>query len=110
MNNPRQIAPQFPESASTNQQVLYALASETGGFPILNTNDLLAGLQRIAREQNEYYILGYAPAETPEGSCHALKVKVDRGGINVRARNSYCNVRPVDVLAGKPMEKDWKRA
>ena len=106
MNNPRRIAPQFPESASTNQQVLYALASETGGFPILNTNDLLAGLQRIAREQNEYYILGYAPAETPEGSCHALKVKVDRGGINVRARNSYCNVRPVDVLAGKPMEKD----
>src|SRR6266568_1740863 len=106
MNNPRQIAPQFPESASTNQQVLYALASETGGFPILNTNDLLAGLQRIAREQNEYYILGYAPAETPEGSCHALKVKVDRGGINVRARNSYCNVRPADVLAGKPMEKD----
>ncbi|MGC1945224.1 MAG: hypothetical protein WA664_15815, partial [Candidatus Acidiferrales bacterium] len=103
---PRVIVPPFPESASTNQQVLYALAEGTGGFPIFNTNDLLTGLQKIAREQNEYYLLGFAPSDSAEGSCHTLKVKVERGGTNVRARSGYCNVRPSDPLAGKPVEKE----
>jgi VWFA-related protein len=103
---PRTIVPSFPESASTNQQILYALASGTGGFPILNTNDFLAGLQKIAREQDEYYLLGYAPSESPEGSCHTLHVKVDRGGTNVRARSGYCNVKPADFLAGRPVERE----
>jgi VWFA-related protein len=105
-NQPRSIVPPFPESATTNQQVMYALASGTGGFPIFNSNDLLAGLQKIGKEQDEYYLLGYAPSDSPEGSCHTLKVKVGRGGTNVRARSGYCNVKSSDVLAGKTVEKD----
>ncbi len=105
-SQPRQIVPQFPPSASDNQQVLYQLAAGTGGFVILNTNDLLGGLQRIANDQNQYYLLGYKPAVSSEGSCHTLKVKVERGGTNVRARSGYCNSRPVDLLAGNPVEKD----
>lgn len=85
---------------------MYELAAGTGGFPILNTNDLLAGLQKIGAEQNEYYLLGFAPLEGTEGSCHTLKVKVDRHGTEVRARSGYCNVQPTDVLAGKPIEKE----
>jgi VWFA-related protein len=103
---PRVIVPPFPHSATTNQQVMYELASGTGGFPILNTNDLLAGLQKIGEEQNEYYLLGFAPSESADGSCHALRVKVDRHGTEVRARSGYCNVPPTDVLAGKPIEKE----
>ncbi len=103
---PKIIVPQFPTSASDNQQVLYQLADGTGGFVILNTNDLLGGLQRIAKDQNQYYLLGYKPASSAEGSCHTLKVKVDRGGINVRARSGYCRAKPVDLLAGNPIEKD----
>jgi VWFA-related protein len=103
---PRQIVPQFPESASTNQQVLYQLADGTGGFVILNTNDLLAGLEKIAKDQSQYYSLGYKPSESPEGSCHTLRVKAERGGTIVRARSGYCNVRPLDLLAGNPIEKD----
>ncbi len=106
ITQPRSIVPTFPESATTNQQVMYALASGTGGFPIFNSNDLLGGLQKIGKEQDEYYLLGYAPSESPEGSCHTLKVKVERGGTSVRARSGYCNVKPTDVLAGKPVEKD----
>lgn len=103
---PRAIVPAIPESASTNQQVLYALAEGTGGFPIFNTNDLTTGLQKIAREQNEYYLLGFSPSDSAEGSCHTLKVKVERGGTTVRARSGYCNVRPADALAGTPVEKE----
>ena len=103
---PRAIVPSFPPSATTNQQVLYALAEGTGGFPIFNTNDLLNGLQKIAAEQNEYYLLGFAPSDSAVGSCHTLKVKVERNGTNVRARSGYCNVKSTDALAGKPIEKE----
>ena len=62
-------------TSTNNQQVLYELAVGTGGFVIVNTNDLLGGLQKIAHEQNEYYVLGYTPPPSDEGSCHTLKVK-----------------------------------
>ena len=103
---PRAIVPQFPPSASDNQQVLYQLADGTGGFVIINTNDLLSGMDRIAKDQNQYYLLGYKPGTSEEGSCHTLRVKVDRGGTIVRARSGYCNARPTDLLAGNPIEKD----
>jgi hypothetical protein len=111
LNNPynqaRSIVPLLPKSPVTNQEVLYALASGTGGFVIVNTNDLLGGMQKIGREQNEYYILGYTPdQESKEGACHTLKVKIDRGGTNVRARTGYCNDKPVDLLAGTSVEKE----
>jgi VWFA-related protein len=104
-SQPRTIVPSFPASASTNQQILAALAEGTGGFPIFNTNGLLEGLERIGREQNEFYILGYVPGDSAEGSCHTLKVKLNRGGLNVRSRSGYCNTRTANVLEGKPLEK-----
>jgi VWFA-related protein len=104
-NQPRTIVPPFPPSVATNQQILAALAEGTGGFTIFNTNDLLGGLERIGREQSEFYILGYSPKDTPEGSCHTLKVKLNRGGTNVRSRSGYCNVHTANALEGKPVEK-----
>lgn len=106
-NQPRVIVPQMPDVA-TNQQILYALAQGTGGFVIANSNDLLGGMQRIANDQSQYYVLSYTPPESPEGSCHTLRVKVERGGTLVRARSGYCNVRPKDLLAGNPIEKEME--
>lgn len=103
-NQSRMLVPQM-SSVATNQQILAALADGTGGFSIFNTNDLLGGLERIGREQNEFYIVGYIPPESPEGSCHALKVKLERGGMNVRSRTGYCNARAENPLDGKPVEK-----
>ena len=94
---------------SEGQQVLYMLANGTGGFVILNTNDLVSGMQKIARDGNEYYLLGYKPEDSEEGKCHALKVKVDRGGTMVRARTGYCNVPPQDLLSGNPIEKELEK-
>jgi VWFA-related protein len=102
---PRSLIPQIPDVA-TNQQLLYELAEGTGGFVIVNTNDLLGGMERIAKDQSEYYLLSYKPPDSPEGSCHTLKVKVDRSGTNVRSRSGYCKVRPPDLLAGSATERD----
>ncbi len=99
-----QLIPTIPNVVD-NQQVLYQLAQGTGGFVIVNSNDLLGGMQKIAREQTEYYVLGYAPPPSDEGTCHTLKVKVERSGTVSRWRSGYCNVKPTDRLAGKPEEK-----
>jgi hypothetical protein len=93
---------------ASNQQILQSLSEGTGGFAIYNTNDLLGGLQKIAQERNEFYVLGYVPQSTPEGSCHTLKVKVLRGGTDVRSRSGYCNVRQINPLDGKPIEKQME--
>jgi hypothetical protein len=101
----RDLIPKFPESTVSNQEVMFMLANGTGGFVIRETNDLLAGLEKIGKEQNEYYILGYTPPDSAAGTCHVLKVKVNRGGLTVRARSGYCNAKPKDLLAGNPIEK-----
>jgi VWFA-related protein len=106
-NQPRQIVPEIPNVAD-NQQILYQLAEGTGGFVIVNSNDLVGGLQRIANDQSQYYVLSYTPPESPEGACHTLKVKVDRGGTIVRARSGYCKQRSQDLLAGNPIEKQME--
>ena len=104
-NQSRNLIPKFPESTATNQDVMHMLAEGTGGFVIINTNDLLSGFEKIGKELNEYYLLGYTPPESEEGSCHTLRVKVDRGGTEVRARTGYCNARSRDMLAKNPVEK-----
>jgi len=48
------------------------------------------------------YLVSYAPpASSPEGSCHRIKVKVDRSNATVYARDEYCKTKnalydPVD--------------
>jgi VWFA-related protein len=106
-NPARMIIPKIPESATTNQQVMYMLADGTGGFVIVNTNDLLGGMQKIAKEMNEFYLIGYTPPALEDGkeTCHTIRVKVDKGGDTVRARTGYCNTKSKDVLAQTPTEK-----
>jgi VWFA-related protein len=105
-NQSRSLIPKFPDSIVGNQQVLFMLADGTGGFVIHDTNDLLGGLEKIGQEQNQYYILGYTPPESAEGTCHVLRVKVDRAGVSVRSRTGYCNAKSHDLLSGNPIEKD----
>ena len=99
------LIPKMADSGIDNQNMMQMLADGTGGFVIKNTNDLFAGLEKIGKEMDEFYILGYTPPESEEGTCHALRVKVDQGGTSVRSRSGYCNAKPHDLLAGNPVEK-----
>jgi VWFA-related protein len=67
-----------------------ALADETGGFSVRNTNDFAAGADRIAAESRVFYLLGFYP---PEGKSmdkwRKLQVAVKRPGLKVRARRGY---------------------
>jgi VWFA-related protein len=96
-------------AGTPDQQLLFRLASGTGGFVVSNAGEVQAGLQKVGEEQSEYYVLSYTPAELKEGSCHNLRVKVDRGGSTVRARANYCESKPQDLLAGTIAGQDLER-
>jgi len=67
-----------------------ALAADTGGFSVRNTNDFAGSIVRIARESESYYLLGYVPAARPtEGKFHKIEVRVRGKGLVVRARKGY---------------------
>ncbi len=56
------------------------------------------------------YVVAYALPESPEGSCHQVKIKVNRRDAFVSARNQYCNTKhsssdPLNgTMLGKQME------
>lgn len=106
-NTPAGRDTNFPgNDVGTNlTDVLYKLADETGGFVTRDIENPEDALQKIGHEQNEHYLLGYVPPDSDEGSCHALRVKLLRGGLKERSRTDYCKVKSRDMLAGKPVEK-----
>ncbi|HUO86984.1 MAG TPA: VWA domain-containing protein, partial [Thermoanaerobaculia bacterium] len=78
-------------SYNTNHQSpLRYLAHTTGGQVIINTNRVLPGLQRVARDFDTYYSLGFAPTHAANGRYHRLEVRVrDRRDLVVRHREGY---------------------
>lgn len=72
------------------------LAEATGGS-ISRTNDLAAGLERMALDSTAYYLLGYQPESPPDGKWHDLDVDVSRPGVKVLARRGYVASRPEDL-------------
>lgn len=66
------------------------IAEETGGFAVVNDNDLAGALKRIDAETSDYYILGYYSSNPdPTRRVRQLEVKVDRPGVTVAARREY---------------------
>jgi VWFA-related protein len=66
------------------------LADQTGGFSVRNTNDLGAGLERIAKESRVFYLLGFYPGPGKSArEWRRLSVEVKRPGLTVRARRGY---------------------
>lgn len=67
-----------------------SFAEMTGGRAFYNTNDLAHAMERAADDSSSYYVLGYY-VKSGEGKpgWRTLKVKVRRGGVQVRARSGY---------------------
>jgi VWFA-related protein len=86
-----------------------SLAEATGGYVLSRANDGLGVFDSLTHQQDESYTLAYVPAVSPEGSCHALQVTVNRPDVKVRGRNLYCNVRQVPLVAAKPKENELER-
>ena len=81
-----------------------ALADATGGVAITSSNDLAAGLERMALDSSAYYLVGYQSERPPDGKWHKLEVKVSRPGLKVRARRRYFAERPEDRAQAVPQK------
>ena len=85
------------------------LAEATGGSALARGSDGPGVFDPLTREQDEAYTLAYSPAVSAEGSCHTLKVTVNRADVKVGGRNLYCNAGQVTVAAVKPKENELER-
>lgn len=96
-----------PDRASADG-ALY-VAEQTGGLVVRRTNDVGAGLDRIAADSRARYTLGYVPSRAVEDERYRT-ITVDlaprraraRRGWTVRARRGYYPTRkvPAESLAG----------
>jgi hypothetical protein len=73
----------------TRQSTLRDLASATDGIAIINSNDLEGGFRRVTDDLSSYYLLGYYSTGKLDGKFHAIRVRVKRSGVQVRARRGY---------------------
>jgi VWFA-related protein len=84
------------------QEALAYMAEQTGGFAVLNTNDLTRGFERISDDIRDYYVIGYVPTQGTfvdkgkKPSYHKITVKVRRPGLRVRTRKEFLGVSDVD--------------
>jgi VWFA-related protein len=75
---------------NTTMNSLRTLAEETDGRAIINRNDLEGGMRQIVRDSSAYYLIGYDSTQAPtDGKFHEIRVKVNRPGVQVRARKGY---------------------
>lgn len=93
---------------SATQDPLNALAVDTGGKAIFNTNDIQKGLAPALKETSSYYLLAWKPDAETSGRFRQLEVKlVGRPDLNVRVRKGFFDVDPAEpaVEAKKKPEK-----
>ena len=94
----------FSELNAT-QDGMNALAVDTGGKAIFNTNDLKKGLAPAIKETSNYYLLAWRPEpETQkQGRFRNVEVKlVGRPDLTVRVRKGYFDLDPEPA---KPVAK-----
>jgi VWFA-related protein len=85
------------------------IAEETGGFAIVNTNDIASELKRVDAETSDYYMVGfYSSNPDPKKRMRALEVKVDRPNVTVASRRAY-SLKPDGKPPAPPPLKPTKK-
>ena len=69
---------------------LHALAHQTGGNILVDARDVAGQLKQCVTDAEAYYVLAFdSPAAAAFGEYHALGVKVDKPGLDVRTNTIY---------------------
>ncbi|HZR23920.1 MAG TPA: VWA domain-containing protein [Vicinamibacterales bacterium] len=72
------------------QHNLRWVSEETGGIAVIGRTDLARAYDAIVADNSMYYVLGYTPPpHNNDGKFHAIRVRVNRPGIIIRARSGY---------------------
>jgi len=94
------------EELRLSQESLRVLADETGGLAAVNSNDLAGAFDRVVRDNSSYYMLGYYPAnQKRDDGFRRIEVRVNRPGLQVRARKGYASPRKGETPAAPRLTK-----
>jgi VWFA-related protein len=99
-------AAQRTEFNRDTQEGLAYLAEQTGGFAVLNTNDIGRGLGRITDDVRDYYVIGYSPSEGTfarpgeKPALHTISIKAKAPGLHVKTRKEFLGVSDPPDVAG----------
>ncbi|MBO0799604.1 MAG: hypothetical protein J2P31_12350, partial [Blastocatellia bacterium] len=76
-----------------SQAGMVFLSQQTGGFAMLNNNDLNFGVRKALEDNESYYLLGFDPDDQQfNGRYHSIKVRARRPGLQVRTRGGFYGV------------------
>ncbi len=91
-------------SFAAMSDAMHALAANTGGFLVENSNNLRAGLRKILDDTETYYVLAYEPVNARrDGSFRKIEVSLPGiRGLKVRTRSGY--LAPDDRRANQVAE------
>jgi VWFA-related protein len=92
------------DSEESVRDAMNGVAEDTGGFLVYSTNDAGAGLDRILRDTETYYVLAYQPTNTrQDGRFRRIDVRLPgRHGLQVRTRRGYFAPDERDATAPTP--------
>jgi len=86
------------------QAGLQYLAKQTGGFALINDNDLSRGIERVLDDQS-YYLIGFVPDEDTfdprSARFNNIEIKLDRPGAELRYRSGFFGVADNTAAAEK---------
>jgi VWFA-related protein len=87
-------------SFNDTQETLVTIAADTGGKPMLDTNDLTMGIRQAQEDINSYYILGYySKNEIADGKYRRIEVKLVNKSLSAK----------LDFRRGYYAAKVWKK-
>ena len=86
------------------QDSIMYMADRTGGTSIVNTNNIMAGLNRIASDFENRYSLGYSPGHG--GTARRYKINVDLKKETRKRYKQKLVVRHRDSYLDKPIQQE----
>jgi VWFA-related protein len=95
-----------------SQDSLNALAADTGGKAVFNTNSLEPSLGRALKETSTYYLLAWKPdRESQQSKFRRIEVKVvGRPDLTVQVRRGFFDREPETAKATKSEKADQAKA
>jgi len=94
------IDPTHLAAMTRAEGVMSELVNGTGGAFFHNSNDLAAGFKKLTDGPEVVYMLELSlDSVKPDGSYHRVKVKVDREGMQIQARQGFSAPKPIPVRA-----------